>query len=175
MADPAPRGGIAGPCPQMTACAPPNENYAPRGEDCALKKLTGSGLLECKSRPKLVFATVIFVLFMDWHRISWHFWDDDLFLFGDHLFSAGKTAWIPDFGRKIPLNLWSSPCSFDPDWDKFLVPPCPSRIHTNKLLVPPKNLFLPPPPVTLFWRRACMVVFLWFGSYILQSNLIISK
>ena len=67
------------------------------------------------------------------------------FFFGDHLFSAGKTAWIPDFGRKIPLNLCSSPCLFDPDWDKFLVPPCPSRIHINKLLVPPKNLFLPPP------------------------------
>ena len=190
----------------MIACAPPNENCAPPSEDCAPKKLTGSRLLECK----LVFATVSFVLFVDWHRISWHFWDEDLlffwrslafgrknrlnsrfwpensiefqwrpffyfleiicfrpekplefairnltgeiplnfsedlFVFGDHLFSAGKTAWIRDFGWKIPLNLWSSPCSFHPDWYKFLMPPCPSRIHTNKLLVPPQNLFLPP-------------------------------
>ena len=38
--------------PQMTACAPPNENCAPPSEDCAPKKLSGSGLLECKSRPK---------------------------------------------------------------------------------------------------------------------------
>ena len=45
--------------------------------------------------------------------------------------SPVKTAWISDFGRKIPLNLCSSPCSSDPDWDKFLVPPCPSRIHTK--------------------------------------------
>ena len=73
------------------------------------------------------------------------------FFFGDHLFSAGKSAWICDFGRKIlcnfsedlffwrspvygrkiPLNLCFSPCSLDPDWDKFLVFPCPSRIHTK--------------------------------------------
>ena len=50
----------------------------------------------------------------------------------------------PVFGRKKRLNLWSLPCSFDQDWDKFLVPPYPSRIHKNKLLVPPQNLFLPP-------------------------------
>ena len=40
---------------------------------------------------------------------------------------------------------FSSPCSFDPHWNKFLVPPCPSRIHLNKLLVPPKIYFCPPP------------------------------
>ena len=157
--DPAPRGAYRG-------CAPPSE-------DCAPKKFPGSGLLECKSRPKLASATGIFVNFVDWNRISWHFWDEDLFFFeitcfrpekprkfpisagksltisvktfvffGDHLFSAGKTAWIPDFGRKTPLILWSSPCSFDPDWDFS----CLSRIHVNKLLVPPKIYFCPPPP-----------------------------
>ena len=67
VADPAPRGAYR-------AVLPPNENYAPPSEDCAPKKLTGSGLLECKSRPKLVF-------FVDWHRISWHFWDEELFFF----------------------------------------------------------------------------------------------
>ena len=72
-------GGIPGPCPQMTACAHPNENCAPPSEDCASKKLTGSGLLECKSRPKLVFATGIFVIFVDWYRIWCHIWDEDLF------------------------------------------------------------------------------------------------
>ena len=42
-------GGIPGPCPPS--------------EDCATKKLTGSGLLECKSRPKtpeLVFTVLEF-------------------------------------------------------------------------------------------------------------------
>ena len=129
--------------------------------------------MKCKSRPKLVFATGIFVIFVNWHRISWHFWDEDLLFFGDQLYSAGKTfeflisarkflrisvktfffwrspvfgrknVWISDFHRKIPLNIWSSSCSFDSKWDKFLVPPCPSRIHINKLLLPPQNLFLP--------------------------------
>ena len=161
-------GGIPGRAPPKWLLVPP-----PPSEDCATKNLTDSGLLECKSTPKLVF-------FVDWHRISWHFWDEDLFseithfrpekpleflisaekslanlektfsflleitcfrpenflqiwrrpffVFGDHL---QKTAWISDFCRKIPLNLCSSPCSSDPDWDKFLVPPCPSRIHTK--------------------------------------------
>ena len=53
------------------------------------------------------------------------------FFFGGHLISAGKTTWISDFGRKIPLNFRSTPCSFDPDRDKFLVPPWPFRIHTK--------------------------------------------
>ena len=40
--------------PQMTACAPQTKIVPPPSEDCAPKKLTGSRLLECKSRPKLV-------------------------------------------------------------------------------------------------------------------------
>ena len=76
-----------------------------------------------------------FMTFLGWRPL----------FFGDHPFSAGKIAWIPDFGRKIPLNLCSSPCLFDPDWDKFLVLPCPSRIHINKnFSCPPKIYFCPP-------------------------------
>ena len=121
--------------------APPNENCAPPSEDRAPKKLTGSGQLDWKSRTKLVF-------FVDWQRISWRFWDEDLFsentcfrpekllkfaisggkflaisvksfFVGDHLFSAEKTAWFCDLGRKIPSNFsedlffffWRSPAS----------------------------------------------------------------
>ena len=84
--------------PQLAACPPPQTKIVPPSEDCALKKLIGSGLLERKSRSKLVF-------FVDWHQILWRFWDENLFFFfGDHLFSAGKTAWICDFGPKIPCN-----------------------------------------------------------------------
>ena len=75
--------------PQLTACAPPSE-------DCAPKKLTGSGLLERKPRSKLVF-------FVDWHQILWHFWYEDLFFFGDHLFSAEKTA---EFAISAEKSLW---------------------------------------------------------------------
>ena len=152
-------GAYRGRAPQLTACAPPNESYAPPSEDCALKKLTGSGLLERKSRSKLVF-------FVEWHQILWRFWDEDLFFLRSHPFSAGKIAWISDFGRKNPLwfqwrpffflffflrspvfgrknrlnfrfqpknplTFSSSLCLFDPDWDKFLVPLCPSRIDTK--------------------------------------------
>ena len=91
LPDPAPWEAYRGRAPQMTACAHPNENCAPPSEDCVSKKLTGSGLLECKSRPKLVFATGIFIIFVDWYRIWCHIWDEDLF-FWDHLFLAGKTA-----------------------------------------------------------------------------------
>ena len=52
---PAPRGAYRGRARQLAACALPNENCAPPSEDCAPKKLTVSGLLECNSRPKLVF------------------------------------------------------------------------------------------------------------------------
>ena len=145
------------PPPQMTSCAPPNENCAPPSEDCAPMKLTGLGLLECKSRPKLVSATGIFVIFVDWRRTTWHFGIKTFFFWRSPVFGRKnrKTVWISDFSRKTPLNFWSSLWSFDPDWDKFLVPPCPSRININKLLVPPQNLFLSPPlPVTLSWRRA---------------------
>ena len=78
--------------PQMTAYAPPNEHCAPPSEDCAPKKLTGSGILECESRPetpKLMFTSRIFVIFVDSHRISWNFcWDEDLFFW-----SSLKNSW----------------------------------------------------------------------------------
>ena len=56
--------------PPNDCLSPPNENCAPPSEVCAPKKLTGSELLECKSRPmthNLVFTARIFV---DSHRIS---------------------------------------------------------------------------------------------------------
>ena len=87
----------------LRGCAPPSE-------DCAPKKLTGSGLLECKSRPKtpkLLFTTLelaskncFFVVFVDSRRISLNFWDEDFFI-------------------------WSLSFLLDS--------------HLNKLLVPPSN------------------------------------
>ena len=134
---PAPRRVFRGRAPNSNEClCPPNENCAPPSEDCALKELTGSGLLECKSRPKLVFGTRIYVIFVDLHRILQNFWDEDRKIF---LMSAEKSLWF----LVKTFFLWRSPCSYDPDWEKLLVPPCPSQIHINKLLVPPQNLFLP--------------------------------
>ena len=62
---PAPRGAFRGRAPPNDCLCPPNENCAPPSEGCAPQKLTGLGLLECKSRPKLVFATGIFEIFVD--------------------------------------------------------------------------------------------------------------
>ena len=117
--------------PPKWLLVPPKEKLCPPSEDCAPKKLTGSGLLECISRTKLVFATGIFVIFVDWHRISWHFWHEDLFFLFfleitcfrpgkvfKFLILAGKSLWIsvktffwrsPVFGRKSRLNFWFRP------------------------------------------------------------------
>ena len=120
---PASRRGIPGPCPPKWLFVPPKRKLCSPSEDCAPKKLTCLGLLECKSRPTLVFAAGIF----NFCVLTLAFWHRSLV-----------------FGRKNPLNLWSSACSLDPAWDKFLEPPGPSRFHTNKLLVLPQNLFLSP-------------------------------
>ena len=94
--DPVPRRGIPGTWPPNDFLCPPKRKLCPPSENCAPKKLTGLGLQECKSRPQLVFATGIFVIFVDWHRILWHIWDEDLFLsfFWDRLFSVEKSLWI---------------------------------------------------------------------------------
>ena len=126
VSDPAPRRAYQGRAPLSDCLCPPKRKLCPPKRGLCLKKLTGLGLLECKSRPKLVF-------FVDWQRISWRFWDGDLFLWKSPVFDRKNRL---NFGQKIPLNLCSSPCSFDPDWDKFLVPPCPPKIY-----------FCPPPPL----------------------------
>ena len=72
ISGPAPRGAFRA-VPPKWLLVPPNENCDPPSEDCAPKKLTGSGLMEFKSRPKtpkLVFTARIFVIFVDSHRIS---------------------------------------------------------------------------------------------------------
>ena len=108
----------------MTASAPSNENCAPPSEDCAPKKLTDSGLLECKSRPKtpkLVFTirefvskNCFFVIFVNLHRISFKFWDKDLFFlaFTSELVENRKnfettTRICGNFGTKT-FFFWSS-------------------------------------------------------------------
>ena len=47
MGRPGATGGIPGPYPQFTACAPSNESCPPPSEGCAPKKVTGSVPLEC--------------------------------------------------------------------------------------------------------------------------------
>ena len=91
----------------------PNESCTPPSEDCAPKNLTGSGLLECKSRPKFFVADTGFhdVLEMK----TFFFWRSPVFswkktlefpipagkslavlvktfffFIGDHLFSAER-------------------------------------------------------------------------------------
>ena len=127
--------------PQLAACAPLNETCAPPSEDCTPKKLTGLGLLERKSRHKLVY----FVDWVDWHRILRRFWDKDLFFFWRSPVFGRKNRLIFRFRLENPLKFSSSPCSFDPEWDTFLVPPVPlSNSHKINFSCPAKIYFCPP-------------------------------
>ena len=87
-------GAFRSRAPPSDCLCPPKQKLCPLSEDCAPKKLTGSGLLECKSRPKLVFGTRKFVIFWDLHRISQNFWGEDHFFFWKS----------PIFGWKTRLN-----------------------------------------------------------------------
>ena len=125
--------------PQMTACAPPNGNCAPPNEDCSPKKLTGSKLLECKSRPKLVF-------FVDWHRISWCFWDEDRFVFFEApVFSRKKTLEFPISAGKFLWIFAPHLVHLIQTGINFSCPRAPLEFTQNKLLVPPQIYFCPPP------------------------------
>ena len=172
-------GAYRGRAPPNDCFCPPNKNCAPPSEDCAPKKLTGSGLLECKARPKLV-------LFVDWHRISWRFWDEDLFFMEITCFRPENppefpisaenslaisvmtfffldiTCFRPEKPLEFPISAGKSLWTFAPQlvhliqaginfsWLRALL-----EFIQNKLLVPPKIYFCPPPhPVTLSWRRA---------------------
>ena len=163
-ADQAPRVGHTEAVPrQLTACAPPNENCALPSENCAAKKLTGSGLLERKSRSKSGF-------FVDWHRIFWRFWDEDLFFFEITCFWPEKpleflaisvktffflfleiTCFWPEKPLEFPISDGKSLWLFAPHFAyliqtgiNFLCPRASLEFTQNKLLVSPQNLFLPP-------------------------------
>ena len=199
LPDPAPRGGKPRPCPPNWLLEPPKQKLCPPKRGLCPEEInrlmTSGAQIEVQIS---FFVDWHQILWRFWDEDLFFYFGEHVFLagktawnlisagkplaisvktffflFGDHLNSAGKTAWISNIGRKIPLTFCSSPCLFDPDWDKFLVPPCPSRIHINKLLVPIQNLFLPPPPpppppppVTLSWRWACWLRanFEWLGS-----------
>ena len=66
------------------------------------------------------------------------------FFFGDHLFSAGKTAWISDFGRKILWIFAPHHVHLNQTGINFSCPRASLEFTQNKVLVPPQNLFLPP-------------------------------
>ena len=96
---PAPRGGIPGAVPPQTKIPPPKQGLF--SEEINRIEATG---VQIEAQIGVCHWYFRYRILEYWHRISWQLWDEDLFLFGDHLFSAGKTAWISDFGRKIPLN-----------------------------------------------------------------------
>ena len=138
-------------CPQTKIVPPPKRGLCPE----EINRLVASGAQIEVQISVFWGLTPDFVTFLGWRPFFFIlentcFWPEKpleilisagkplaisvktfFFLFGDHLISAGKTAWISNFGRKIPLTFCSSPCLFDPDRDKFLVPPCPSRIHSK--------------------------------------------
>ena len=129
QSDPAPRGGIPGPCPPKRKLCPPKRGLCP-------EEINRLGLLECKWMPKTPKLVLTAAIFVDSHRefvkIFGKFWK----------FEEKKQEFVEIFVLKT-FFCWSS-FSFDPHSNKLYVPPCPVRIHINKLLVPPKIYFCPP-------------------------------
>ena len=154
---------LGAPPPDPPNTPPPNANFWLRACVCHWYFRKFCGLKpDCMTflgwRPFFFFFFFYFFFFFFWRSpvfgrkncLNSNFGRKIPYNFSEDLFLGGGRK--PVFGRKKRLNsrfrpeipFQSSPCSFDPDWDKFLVPPCPSRIHINKLFVPPQNLFLPP-------------------------------
>ena len=138
----------------------------PPSEDCAPKKLTGSRLLECKSRPKIpkpVFTALefvskncVFVIFVNLRRISFKFWDEDLFflVFTSDFVENRKnfettTRICGNFGTKTffsffglhlfrlihtRINFWCPP--------KFLSVPTPSHAILAPGAIHSENIFV---------------------------------
>ena len=180
MTDPAPRGAYRGCAPQLTACAPQTKIVPPQARTVlkGINRLGASGAqieahigVFCGLTPNIVtfLGWRPFVFFLEITCIrpeksldlaisaakSLEISVKTFFFFVVHQLSAEKTAWISAFGRKIPLNLCSSPCSFDPDWiiSRALMPL--SNSHKINFSCPPK--FISTPPATLSWHRAWSV------------------
>ena len=145
-ARPGATGGIPGPCPPKWLLVPPKRKLCHPKRGLCPKEINKLGATGVKIEAQIgVYhryfrnfcgLTPDFMTFLGWRPF--------FFLLEITCFRPEKNVWISDFSRKIPLNFWSALCSFDPDWDKFLVSPCPSGIHINKLLVSPKIYFWPP-------------------------------
>ena len=118
-------GAYRGRAPQLTACAPPKRKLCPPKRGLCPKEINRLGASGAQIEVQIsVFwgLTPDFVTFLGWRPF---------FLFLRSPVFGRKNAWISDFGRKIPFNYCFWPCLFDPDWDKLLMPPCPSRIHAK--------------------------------------------
>ena len=139
-------GGISGPCPPNDCLCPPQTKIVPPKRGLCPEEINRLGATGVRIEVQIGVChrylrnfrglTPNFMTYLGWRPY--------FFFFGDNLFSAEKNVWLTDFSQKISLNFWSTSCSFDTDWDKFLMPPCSSQIYINELLVPPQNLFLPP-------------------------------
>ena len=127
QSNPAPRGAYRGRAPPNDCLCPPKRKLCPPKRGLCPEEINRSGLLDCKSRPKLVFFLEITCVRPE--KLL------EFAISGEKFLAISvKTFFFlrsPVSGRKILLNLCFSPSSLDPDWDKFLVPPCPSRIHTK--------------------------------------------
>ena len=148
---PAPRGRISGPCPPNNCLCSPNENCAPSSEDCAPKKLTGSVLLECKSRPETPNTLIIALEFVSKNCFFFSFCGLTAEFMKLRVYYGTKTFFFLVFtsefveictnlGMKTRFcgnarNFWNE----DFFWfSPFLFYPR-SRIQINKVFVPPQN------------------------------------
>ena len=135
-------GVIPGPCPPPNHClCPPKRELCPPSEDCDKKKLTGSVLLECNSRPETLKILVITpelvsknCCFVDFAIKTVCFCDFTPKFIKICVYFGIKTFfWGGLYPRFRQISLWTI----------LFVGPL-SRIQRNKVFVPPLNLFMPP-------------------------------
>ena len=132
-----PGGAYRGRAPQMTACAPPNENCAPQARTEPRRNQQDRGYWSANRGP-------------NW----WFLWTDNGFqaVFGMKTFVLEITCFRPEkppeFAISAGKSLWifASPLvQLIQTGINFSCPRAPLEFTQNKLLVPPQNLFLPPP------------------------------
>ena len=122
--------------PKWLLVPPQTKTKPPPSEDCAPKKLTGSGLLD-GVQIEIQIGDVFKTFFFEITCIR----PEKVLEFA---IAAGKSLWI--FASHLVQLIQAG--------INFSCPGAPLEFKQNKLLVPPQNLFLLP-QVTLSWRRAC--------------------
>ena len=132
-------GTYRGVPPQTTACAPQRKIVLPK-RGLWPEENNRLGATGVQIEAQIGVCHSYFRAFCGWHRISWHFWDEDLFLGGITCFRpekplvfailAGKSLWI--FGLHLVYLI------------NFSCPRAPLEFTQINVSCPPKIYFSPP-------------------------------
>ena len=165
--DPTPRGGIPGPCPPTDCLCPPNENCASPKRGLCPEEITRLGTSGAQIEVQIsVFCglTPDFVTLLGWrpffwrspvigqkNRLNFRFWYENPLQFQWRPFFFEITCFQPEKSLEFPISAEKYLWLFAPHLVYFIQTgikfscPCATLEFTqNKLLMSPKNLFMPP-------------------------------